>query len=116
MIRPTRRRERGTASIELAALVPLILLAAMAALQLGVVGWTVVATGAAARDAARAATLGQSPAQAARGALPGILDARSVTGGATADSQKYTVTVPIPRLLIIDLGAVSRTAELPDIR
>lgn len=111
-----RRRERGTAAIELAGLVPVLLFAALVALQLGIVGWVTLSAGWAARDAARAATLGQDPAQAARGALPGNLSAQSITGGAGPDSQRYTVQVRIPSLILIDLGSVSRTVEMPDIK
>lgn len=102
--------------MELAGLIPILLLAALVALQFGIVGWTTLSAGWAARDAARAATLGKDPAQAARGALPGNLSAESITGGATGDAQRYTVQVHIPSLILIDLGSVSRTVEMPDIK
>ncbi|KYH45608.1 TadE/TadG family type IV pilus assembly protein [Branchiibius sp. NY16-3462-2] len=116
MINHRRARERGTAAVELAGLVPILLFAALVALQLGVVGWVTLSAGWAARDAARAATLGQDPVQAARGALPGSLSAESISGGAADRAQRYTVQVRIPSLILIDLGSVSRTAEMPDIK
>lgn len=110
------RRERGSAALEVAGLLPLILMTAVIVLQMGVVGWTLVATGQAARDASRAATLGEDPGRAASAALPGILAVKSLEGGNTGDSERYTVTVKVPSLVGISLGDVSRTVQMPDIR
>ncbi|MFC6715121.1 TadE/TadG family type IV pilus assembly protein [Branchiibius cervicis] len=111
-----RRRERGTAALEVASLIPLLLFAALVTLQLGIAGWTTLAANSAARDAARAATLGQDPVRAARNALPGALSAESVSGGPVDRAQRYTVKVKLPSLIMINLGSVSRTVEMPDIR
>ncbi len=110
-------RERGTAALEYIGMLPIILFAALIALQMGVVAWTVVATGQAARDAARAASLGRSPQAAANGALPSLLTASSVSGGPVAQGQRYTVEVPIPSVFkVVGFGSVSRTSTMPDIR
>ncbi|MBL8931187.1 MAG: pilus assembly protein [Kineosporiaceae bacterium] len=110
-------RDRGAAALEFAGVAPLVLLAALIALQFGVIGWTVVATGQAARDGARAASLGQNASAAATAALPGSLSASSVTTADTGDGHRCTVQVDIPTLLPLpfELGTVSRTAEMPDI-
>lgn len=110
-----RRGERGTASLELIGLLPVLGLVAMLALQVGIVGWTVTATSDAAWAAARAASLQQDPQSAARDALPGSLEAVSIAGGRSGDGYSYTVTVKVPSLVALDLGTVSRAADVPAI-
>lgn len=107
-------RDRGSAALELVVLAPLLLLAGMVALQFGVVGWTAVSTSDAARAAARAAAEGEDPRAAASGALPDGLTPVSVSGGAAGNGYSYTVTVETPSFLpMVDLGSVSRTADMP---
>lgn len=108
-------RDRGAAALEFVGVLPLLLLAALVALQFGIVGWTVVSANQAARDAARAATLGRDPRAAAQAALPGTLEA-VVSGGPGGSSHRYTITVPIPSVIGVSLGSVSRTVEMPGIR
>jgi len=93
-------RERGTASIELVAVVPFLLLAVLVAAQLGAVGEALWSAGIAARAGARAALVGDGVKQAARRALPDPLLAGtrvSVQGGRVA------VRVPVPTLLPLPL-------------
>src|SRR5947208_11589314 len=78
--------ERGQASVELVALLPLVLLLVAVAWQAAVAGQAVWLSGAAARAAARAQAVGADPVAAARSSLPpalshlvGVHDAR---GGA----------------------------------
>lgn len=109
-----RGRERGTASLELIGVLPFLLLCGAIALQFGLVGWTAVSTSDAARAAARAASLGRSPTEAAAGALPAGLTLVDVSGTALGDGYSYTVTVKTPVIVpIFDLGTVSRTADMP---
>jgi len=88
-------REEGTASVELIAVVPLLLLAVFVAAQLGAVGEALWSAGVAARAGARAALVGKDPKAAAQRALPAALrgDARLTEGGGAA------VRVHVPRLL-----------------
>lgn len=65
-----QRSERGAAALEMLGVAPLVILAALIALQFGVAGWTVVSTGQAAKDAARAASVGQDPGTPQRGPFP----------------------------------------------
>lgn len=110
-------RDRGTASIELVAGVPFLILAGAVALQFGIVGWTTVSTSDAARAAARAASLGQNPSSAAAGALPNGLTPQSVIGGKAGNGYSYTVTVKTPTILpMLDVGTVSRTVDMPAIK
>jgi hypothetical protein len=88
-------REDGTASVELIAVVPFLLLAVLVAAQLGLAGEALWSAGVAARAGARAAVVGGDAAAAARRALPPSLR----PGAHVTDSGAISVRVAIPRLL-----------------
>jgi Flp pilus assembly protein TadG len=89
-------REEGTASVELIAVVPFLLLAVLVAAQLALVGQALWSAGVAARAGARAALVGGDTRKAARRALPLSLRA----GAQVIDSDgAITVRVAVPRLL-----------------
>ncbi len=88
-------REEGTASVELIAVVPFLLLAVLVAAQLGLAGQALWSAGAAARAGARAALVGGDAAAAARRVLPPSLR----RGSRVSDSGAVSVRVPVPRLL-----------------
>ena len=88
-------REEGTASIELIATVPLLLLAVLAAVQIALAGQALWSAGVAARAGARAALVGRDATVAARAALPPSLRA----GAEVSGSGPVSVRVPLPRLL-----------------
>ena len=69
-----RPAEAGQASVETVAIVPLVLLAALLAWQLVLAGHTLWLCANAARAAARAELVGESPRRAARSALPRSLE------------------------------------------
>jgi hypothetical protein len=88
-------REEGTASVELIAAVPFLLLALLAAAQIAVAGEALWAASVAARAGARAALVGGDASAAARRALP-----PSMRGGSKVDdSDGVAVRVAVPRLL-----------------
>lgn len=116
MIRGQWASERGAAALETAALIPILVLSALVALQVGVAGWTVTSTGQAARDGARAASLGNDPVTAAERSLPGSLEPTDVTARRTGDGREVTVTVEVPSLAGFTVGEVSRTSEMPVVR
>ena len=66
----TGHREEGTASVELIAAVPFLLLAVLAAAQLALAGQALWSAGIAARAGARAGLVGKDAMAAARRALP----------------------------------------------
>jgi hypothetical protein len=68
------RSESGQASVETVAMVPLVLLAAAVAWQFVLAGHTLWLCAHAARAAARAELVGESPERAARSALPQSLE------------------------------------------
>lgn len=71
------RGERGQASVELLALVPLLVALALAATQLLAVGYSGVLAGNAAEAGALALASGGDPRASAREALPGLPRARA---------------------------------------
>jgi hypothetical protein len=92
---PRRSGEAGTASIELVAVLPFLLLSVLVAVQLAVAGQALWSAGVAARAGARAALVGGDAEAAARRALPSSMrhGARLAAGG------RISVEVPVPRLL-----------------
>jgi hypothetical protein len=88
-------REGGTASVELIAAVPFLLLAVVVAAQLVLCGQALWSAGIAARAGARAALVGGDARAAAKRVLPSSLrPAVWVT-----DDEWVSVTVRVPRLL-----------------
>lgn len=120
MSRPGRRRDlrRGTvrdagqASLELVAMLPFVLLLAGLLLQLGAVVWAITDTTEAARQGARAASMGQDGCGAARAALSGSLTATGCTsagGTVRLEVQTPALVDQLPR------WTIDRTAVLPDL-
>jgi hypothetical protein len=97
------RCSRGQASVELVALLPVLVACAVGVWQLALAGHAVWASSAAARAAARASAVGGDARAAAIGILPAALrrDARVGAG----HRGEVHVTVPIPRA--IGRGAVT---------
>jgi hypothetical protein len=89
------RREGGTASVEMVAVVPFLLLAILVAAQIGLAGQALWSAGVAARAGARAALVGGDAEAAARRALPDSLRDRAEV----SDGDAVSVRVVIPRLL-----------------
>jgi hypothetical protein len=87
--------EAGTASVELIAVVPFLLLALLVAAQVAIAGHALWSASVAARAGARAALVGRDATLAARRALPPSLQ----QGARVEDSDGVSVRVPVPRLL-----------------
>jgi hypothetical protein len=88
-------REEGTASVELIAVLPFLLLAVLVAAQIPLAGQALWSAGVAARAGARAALVGGDAGKVARQALPVTMRAKSKVG----DSDGVAVQVAVPRLL-----------------
>lgn len=88
-------REEGTASVELIAVVPFLLLAVLVAAQLALAGQALWSAGVAARAGARAGLVGRDATAAARRALPPSLR----SGARVRGSGPVSVRVPIPPVL-----------------
>jgi len=108
-------RERGAAALEVVGTLPILLLSAMVAFQMGVVGWTVVETGEAAQAGARAESLDADPKLAVRESLGGMLEPKASSSGTKTPGEgyRYTVEVEIPTVLPFSLGSVTRSVEMP---
>jgi hypothetical protein len=90
--------EKGTASVELVAAVPFLLLALAVAAQIALAGQALWSASVAARAGARAALVGADPKQAALRALPRLMrDGAAVEED--EDDGAVSVKVPIPTLL-----------------
>jgi hypothetical protein len=108
------RAESGQASVETVALLPVVLLVAVAAWQLAVTGHALWLCANAARAAARAELVGDSPGRAARSALP-----RSLERGLSVrrlDGNRVRVRLRMPLLVHAWRSPVhlSATASLGD--
>jgi len=87
--------EEGTASVELVAAVPFLLLAVLAVAQIALAGQALWSAGVAARAGARAALVGGDASGAARSALPPAMRA----GAKVVDEDGVGVEVAVPRLI-----------------
>lgn len=88
-------KEGGTASVELIATLPLLLLAILVAMQIALAGQALWSAAVAARAGARASLVGRDAEASARRELP-----VSMRKGAQIDEEEgISVQVPIPRLL-----------------
>jgi hypothetical protein len=87
--------EEGTASVELVAVVPFLLLAVLAVAQIALAGQALWSASVAARAGARAAVVGGDPAAAARAALPPSLRPEAKV----EDEDGVEVRVEVPRLI-----------------
>jgi len=90
--------EKGTASVELVAAVPFLLLALAAAAQIALAGQALWSASVAARAGARAALVGADPKAAARQALPAAMRDGAVVEE-EEDDGAVSVKVPVPTLL-----------------
>lgn len=90
-----RGGEAGTASVELVAVLPLLVFAFLAAAQLAAVGHAAWSAALAARAGARAEVVGGDPRRAGRLALPPLLR----DGAEVRADGGVSVRVAVPRLL-----------------
>src|SRR3954470_12560552 len=107
---PSLRDQSGQASVELVALLPLLVAMLALCWQAVLAGHAAWAVGAAARAAARAAAVGADPGAAARSRLPSALErglrVRTPAAGAVE------ISLRIPRVVGgIDVGRVSATGR-----
>jgi Flp pilus assembly protein TadG len=112
--------ERGASSLELAGMLPLLLLVGMVTIQLGVAGYAVQQAGTGARAAARIAgqnDIGDQYETSGRAAMSDWTASRSSfrLGGDADDEVTVTTTVTIPSVVpgIDDFGKATRSATMP---
>ncbi len=105
-----RAGERGLVAIEFVVLIPVVILIATMAMQIGVAGWTATQTERAARDGARALSLGENVTAAASSSLPGILSIDQIS---TPGSETVRLRVKVPRVSVLPQSTVTREVTLP---
>jgi len=89
-----RSQERGTASVELIAVIPALVVAVLVAAQVAMAGHALWSAALAARAGARAAVVDGDVSGAARQALPGMLR----RGAKISDDGGVRVRVEVPRV------------------
>jgi uncharacterized protein (UPF0333 family) len=114
------RRERGSASLEFLGVLPILLLIALAGIQLGLVAYTASQAGTAARTAARMAAKHDPPVSGEAAGLDAVSDwlragtqiQITTVGG---DAVKATATIKIPSVIpgVDVFDPVSRSATMP---
>ncbi|UNS98696.1 pilus assembly protein [Streptomyces tubbatahanensis] len=113
------RSDRGSSALEFAGMLPLLLFVAMAAIQLGIVGYAVQQAGTGARAAARVAAqeeIADRYRASGRAAMSDWTARRaSFALSDGGDEVEVTVTVTIPSLIpgVDSLGEASRSATMP---
>lgn len=90
-----RDRERGQATIEPVAMVPVVLLVGLLAWQLALAGHAAWLSAHAARVAARASLVGRDPDAAARSALPASMRRGLSVEQARSGGVRVSVRVPL---------------------
>lgn len=120
LLRRTREEpERGVSSLELAGMMPLLLVVAVATIQLGIAGYAIQQAGTGARAAARTASLediADSYVATGKAAMSGWTASRSEFSlGGGDDEVRVTTTVTIPSIVpgVDDFGDASRSATMP---
>ncbi len=91
--------EKGTASVELVAAIPFLLLALAVAAQIALAGQALWSASVAARAGARAALVGGDAKAAARRALPDAMRAGAEVSEEADGAGGVAVTVPVPTVL-----------------
>ncbi|MFJ8788003.1 TadE/TadG family type IV pilus assembly protein [Streptomyces sp. NPDC102462] len=102
-------------AIEYLGFIPVLLLVALAGIQLGLVAYTAQQAGTAARAGARAASLRQDVGQACAGAVSDWLaDGTQCATAELGDSVQVTATVHIPSVVLgWNFGDARKSATMP---
>ncbi|MEV4945073.1 TadE family protein [Streptomyces sp. NPDC053755] len=115
---PYGQRDRGQVAVEYLGFLPILLLVALAGIQLGIAAYAAQQAGTGARAAARAASHDDTaldPEAAGAAAMSDWIAERSdVSAPEGSDQVTATVTVRIPSVVPFwDFGNVTKTATLP---
>lgn len=108
------RGDRGQATLELVALLPVVLLLTGLLLQVGAIAWAVTDATEAARQGARASSTGDDGCTAAEAGLSGSL----TTDGRCEDDGSGSVRIQVDApVLVPGFGdiTITRAADLPDV-
>ncbi|MFE6284806.1 TadE/TadG family type IV pilus assembly protein [Streptomyces sp. NPDC057877] len=111
----TGRRDRGQVAIEYLGFLPILLIVAMAGIQLGIIAYTAQQAGTAARTGARSASLEGPTQQDCQNAVSDWLaDGTTCVPTDLGDEVRVTATVEIPSIVPgWDFGPATKTATMP---
>jgi Na+-transporting methylmalonyl-CoA/oxaloacetate decarboxylase gamma subunit len=113
-LRPARtRRDHGQGTIEFMAMVPLVLAVLVCALQVMAQAYTAHAASQAARDGARAFSLGQSAAAAVSASLPGNVELLNLRAGGPDHTVEVVVQAPIRMIPFVTDYTITRSVTMP---
>ncbi|MBV7700956.1 TadE/TadG family type IV pilus assembly protein [Streptomyces sp. TRM70350] len=105
--------DRGQVALEYLGFVPILILVAMAAVQIGLITYAAQQAGTAARTGARSASLDGPYAQDCQNAVSSWLDA-ACTRADLGDEVEVTATIDIPSIVPgWDFGPARKTATMP---
>ncbi|MFF0741287.1 TadE/TadG family type IV pilus assembly protein [Streptomyces sp. NPDC004111] len=110
--------DKGVVALEFAGFLPILLLVAMAAIQLGIVGYAASQANSAARAAARVGsqedTRGQCQA-AGKAAMSTWMASRTeISGCGGGDIVTVTAKVNVPALIpVFNVGTITKSASMP---
>ncbi|CAM5499685.1 hypothetical protein SALBM311S_03431 [Streptomyces alboniger] len=107
------RRDRGQVALEYLGFIPILVLVAMAGVQIGLIAYTAQQAGTAARAGARAASIGESAQEGCANAISDWLtvDCPPVESG---DAVTVTATVQIPSIVPgWNFDPAQKTATMP---
>ncbi|MDQ0583165.1 TadE/TadG family type IV pilus assembly protein [Streptomyces rishiriensis] len=107
-------RDRGQVALEYLGFLPLLLLVALGAVQLGLIAYAAQQAGTAARTGARSASLDEDYGADCAQAVSSWLDV-SCSAAGLGDEVRVTSTVTIPSVIpgIGDFGQAHKTATMP---
>ncbi|MEV0635316.1 TadE/TadG family type IV pilus assembly protein [Streptomyces sp. NPDC050619] len=114
--RRDRRRDRGQVALEYLGFIPILILVAMAGVQIGLIAYTAQQAGTAARAGARAASLEPGAAQeGCQNAVSSWLaDQTECTEAPGAEEVTVTARIAIPQFVPgWDFGDAQKTATMP---
>ncbi|WP_326754491.1 pilus assembly protein [Streptomyces hirsutus] len=112
----TWHRDRGQVAIEYLGFLPVLIIVAMAAVQLGLIAYTAQQAGTAARAGARSASLDKAAGPACTVAVSSWLADRTDCGepGGGGDEVTVTATIDIPSIVPgWNFGPVRKSATMP---
>lgn len=109
-------RDRGQVALEYLGFLPILLIVALAAVQLGLVAYAAQQAGTAARAGARSASLDEGVQGACQNAVSNWLaDGTNCSPADLGDEVRVTSSVTIPSVIpgIGDFGQARKTATMP---
>ncbi|MFD7403808.1 TadE/TadG family type IV pilus assembly protein [Streptomyces sp. NPDC059866] len=108
-------RDRGQVALEYLGFIPILILVAMAAVQIGLIAYTGQQAGTAARTGARSASLNGPYVQDCQNAVSSWLaDGTDCSSAELGDEVEVTATVDIPSIVPgWDFGDANKTATMP---